>query len=142
MADDLVGHVGSRPTVVTSENAATVSAIVQQQPRKSVRRIAAETGLKRSSKHAILRRSLHMFPYKIQSYQAIPASAMRQPLDSANRMLNMINNDGFDVDYIWFTDEAHFHLNGFVNKQNWRFWGSKNPYLCEAKPLYCPKLTV
>ncbi|GFT19222.1 uncharacterized protein TNCV_303401 [Trichonephila clavipes] len=43
---------------------------------------------------------------------------------------------------IWFTDEAHFHLNGFVNKQNWRFWGSENPYWCEVKPLYSPKVTV
>lgn len=141
VADDLVGHVGSRPAVVTPENVATVSGIIQQQPRRSVRRIAAETGLKRSSTHTILRSSLHMFPYKIQSHQAIPASAVRQRLDFANRMLNMIN-EGFDVDCIWFTDEAHFHLNGFANKQNWRFWGSENPYLCEAKPLHCPKLTV
>ncbi|GFU18075.1 uncharacterized protein TNCV_1446341 [Trichonephila clavipes] len=43
-------------------------------------------------------------------------------------MLTMIDSEGFDVGCIWFTDEAHFHLNGFVNKQNWRFWGSENPY--------------
>ncbi|GBN94833.1 hypothetical protein AVEN_207844-1 [Araneus ventricosus] len=52
----------------------------------------------------------------------------------------MIDNEGFDVGCIWFTDEAHFHLNGFVNKQNWRFWVSENPHLCEEKPLHSPKL--
>ncbi|GBN37906.1 hypothetical protein AVEN_265072-1 [Araneus ventricosus] len=54
----------------------------------------------------------------------------------------MIDNEGFDVGCIWFTDEAHFHLNGFVNKQNWRFWGSENPHLCEEKPLHSLKVTA
>ena len=43
VADDLVGHVDSRTTVVTPENVVTVFAIVQQQFRKFDRRIAAET---------------------------------------------------------------------------------------------------
>ncbi|GBN81747.1 hypothetical protein AVEN_191939-1 [Araneus ventricosus] len=54
----------------------------------------------------------------------------------------MIDNEGFDVDCIWFTYEAHFHLNGFVNKQNWRFWVSENPHLCEDKPLHSPEVTA
>ena len=47
----------------------------------------------------------------------------------------MIDNDGFDVVCIWFTDEEHFHFNEFVSKQ-------KNPYLCEANPLHYHKITV
>jgi hypothetical protein len=27
--------------------------------------------------------------------------------------------------YLWFNDEAHLHLNGFMNKQNTRFWTLK-----------------
>ncbi|GBN47428.1 hypothetical protein AVEN_117692-1 [Araneus ventricosus] len=83
-----------------------------------------------------------MFPYKIQSHQAIPIKAVRQRFDFANEILTMIDNEGFDVGCIWFTDEAHFHLNGFVNKQNWRFRGSENPHLCEEKPLHSPKLLL
>ena len=128
VADDLVGHADSRLTDVTLENVATVSAIVWQQTWKSDRKIVAKTTLKRSSTHTILRSSLHMFPYKIQSHQAIPVSAVRQQLDFLNRILNMIYNDGFGVDCIWFTDEAHFHLNRFVNKQNYRFWCSINSF--------------
>ncbi|GBM79190.1 hypothetical protein AVEN_209519-1 [Araneus ventricosus] len=115
--------------------------IVQQNPKNTVRRIASETGLKSSSMQKILRNSLRMFPYKIQSHQAIPIKAVRQRFDFANEILTMIDNEGFDVGCIWFTDEAHFHLNGFVNKQNWRFWGSENPHLCEEKPLHSPKVT-
>ncbi|GBO02514.1 hypothetical protein AVEN_269935-1 [Araneus ventricosus] len=75
--DNRVGNVGLRQTVVTSENVAKASGIVQQNPRNTVRRIASETGLKRSSTQKILRNSLRMFPYKIQSHQVIPIKAVR-----------------------------------------------------------------
>ncbi|GBM25479.1 hypothetical protein AVEN_261589-1 [Araneus ventricosus] len=114
--DNRVGNVGPRQTVVTPENVAKVSGIVQQNQRYTVRRIASETGLKRSSTQKILRNRLQMFPYKIQSHQAIPIKAVRQRFDFENEILTMIANEGFDIGCIWLTDEAHFHLNGFVNK--------------------------
>ena len=57
-------------------------------------------------------------------------------------MLNMIDQEGFDPGSIFFTDESHFYVNGFVNKKNWRFWESENPHLCKAKALYSIKVTV
>ncbi|GBN93228.1 hypothetical protein AVEN_265257-1 [Araneus ventricosus] len=114
--DNRVGNVGPRQTVATPENVAQVSGIVLQNPRNTVRRLASETGLKRST--------------------------VGQRFDFANKILRTIDNEGSDVGYIWFTDEAHFHLNGFVNKQNWRFWGSENPHLCEEKSLHSPKVTA
>ncbi|GBL94636.1 hypothetical protein AVEN_83958-1 [Araneus ventricosus] len=83
-----------------------------------------------------------MFPYKIQSHQAIPIKAVRQRFDFPNEILTMIDNERFNVGCISFIDEAHCHLNGFVNKQNWRFWDSENSHLCEEKPLYSPKVTA
>ncbi|GBN16286.1 hypothetical protein AVEN_66613-1 [Araneus ventricosus] len=124
-----VGNVGPRQTVVTSENVAKVYGIVQQIPRNTVLRIASETGLKRSSTQKILRNSLRMFPYKIKSHQAIPIKVVRQRFDFENEILTMIDNEGFHVVCIWFTDEAHFHLNGFLNKRNWRFGSSVNPHI-------------
>ena len=29
-----------------------------------------------------------------------------------------------------FSDEAHFDLGDYVNKQNFRIWGTENPYAC------------
>ncbi|GBM74687.1 hypothetical protein AVEN_77553-1 [Araneus ventricosus] len=72
----------------------------------------------------------------------MPIKAVRQSFDFANEILTMIDNEGFDVGCIWFTDEALFHLNGFLNIQNWRFWSSENPHLCEEKPLHSPKVTA
>ena len=35
---------------------------------------------------------------------------------------------------IIFSDEAHFDLGGYVNKQNCRFWDTENPHAYIAKP--------
>ncbi|GFU83098.1 hypothetical protein TNCV_65681 [Trichonephila clavipes] len=39
-------------------------------------------------------------------------------------------------------DEAHFWLNGYVNKQNCRIWSEANPQGYVETPLHPEKLTV
>ncbi|GFW71552.1 putative transposase [Trichonephila clavipes] len=41
-----------------------------------------------------------------------------------------------------FSDEAHFWLNGYVNKQNCRTWSEANPKVYVDTPLHPEKLTV
>ncbi|GFU68986.1 uncharacterized protein TNCV_3398731 [Trichonephila clavipes] len=43
---------------------------------------------------------------------------------------------------ILFSDEAHFWLNGYVNKQNCRIWSEANPQVYVETPLRPEKLTV
>ncbi|GFX60088.1 transposable element Tc3 transposase [Trichonephila clavipes] len=43
---------------------------------------------------------------------------------------------------ILFSDEAHFWLNGYVNKQNCRIWSQANPQVNVETPLHPEKLTV
>ncbi|GFT99463.1 uncharacterized protein TNCV_3239181 [Trichonephila clavipes] len=43
---------------------------------------------------------------------------------------------------ILFSDEAHFWLNGYVNKQNFRIWSEANPQVYVETPLHPEKLTV
>ncbi|GFU82508.1 DUF4817 domain-containing protein [Trichonephila clavipes] len=43
---------------------------------------------------------------------------------------------------ISFSDEAHFWLNGYVNKQNCRIWSEANPQVYVETPLHPEKLTV
>ncbi|GFX57988.1 hypothetical protein TNCV_4047471 [Trichonephila clavipes] len=43
---------------------------------------------------------------------------------------------------ILFSDEAHFRLNGYVNKQNCRIWSEANPQVYVETPLHPEKLTV
>ncbi|GFX33709.1 uncharacterized protein TNCV_1933761 [Trichonephila clavipes] len=43
---------------------------------------------------------------------------------------------------ILFSDEAHFWLNAYVNKQNCRIWSKANPQVYVKTPLHPEKLTV
>lgn len=43
---------------------------------------------------------------------------------------------------IFFSDEANFYLDGFVNKQNCRIWGSEKPRPNEEQPTSMAKITV
>jgi hypothetical protein len=41
-----------------------------------------------------------------------------------------------------FSDEAHFHLDGVVNKQNVRLWASENLRVIHEKVHHAPIITV
>ena len=43
---------------------------------------------------------------------------------------------------IILSDEAHFHLDGFVNRQNCRVWGSENPRVISEKQMHPQRVTV
>jgi hypothetical protein len=43
---------------------------------------------------------------------------------------------------LFMTDEAHFHLSGFVNKQNFHDWSNVNPQQLHQKPLHSTRVTV
>ena len=40
------------------------------------------------------------------------------------------------------TDKAHFHLNCFVNKHNFIYWGVQNPRILNEKELHPERVTV
>ncbi|GFW12835.1 hypothetical protein TNCV_3885451 [Trichonephila clavipes] len=49
---------------------------------------------------------------------------------------------GYDVLPWPASDEAHFWLNGYVNKQKCRIWSEANPQVYVETPLLSEKLTV
>lgn len=55
--------------------------------------------------------------------------------------LSCIEENDF-LNSLIISDEAHFHLNGFVNKQNCRFWGTENPRVIHERVLHPIKYTV
>jgi|UniRef100_A0A2S2PZ44 hypothetical protein len=43
---------------------------------------------------------------------------------------------------VMLTDETHFYLDGFVNKQNCRYWAAENPRELHQRPLHSQKVTM
>jgi len=56
-------------------------------------------------------------------------------------MLEQIQSGAIDPGRIIFTDEAYFHLDCHVNKQNCRIWGTEEPSI-RTKPLHPQRVTV
>ena len=54
----------------------------------------------------------------------------------------MFESGEIDENKIVFSDEAHFWLNGYVNKQNYRFWDTENPNISISKFLHPEKVTL
>ena len=57
----------------------------------------------------------------------------------------IINREKVDAGFsskIILNDEAHFHLDGFVNRQNYRVWGSEKPRVISEKQMHPQRVTV
>lgn len=133
-----VKQAGAARTCRSEENVLRVSASVRQNPDLSTRKRSAELGISRTSLRRILKSDLKLHPYKIQLVQKLKPNDFNLRKLYAETMLERFSN----FDNILFSDEAHFHLNGHVNKQNCRYWSSENPKTKHQKPLHSPKVTV
>jgi hypothetical protein len=56
--------------------------------------------------------------------------------------LQLINQKHELVNNLWMSDEAHFQLSVFVNKQIFRYWSATNPTELHTRPLRSSKVTV
>jgi len=127
-------------SVRTLENVDTVRRAVLSSPRRSARRQALALGTPRRSLYRILHDKLKFHPYKIMIVQQLAEGDFAQCRDFCENALAILTVDANAV--VMMSDEAHFHLNGFVNKQNCRFWAAENPRELHQRPLHSSKVTV
>ena len=89
-----------------------------------------------------LNRALGLRPYKIQMCQPLKEEDIVWRRDFANHLVKEFKNGSIGVHKIWFSDETHFQLNGYLKKQNWRRWGTEYPHLSVVSPLHPQKITM
>ncbi|GBM93237.1 hypothetical protein AVEN_143177-1 [Araneus ventricosus] len=130
---DMFGNVGRPLSVKTPEKIERTRQVFERSPRTSIRKAAQQVGIKRESVRQIVVADLQLFPYKIQIPQRLSQRSVEQRLEFANTIVEMIDNDQFDVSMLWCSDEAHFHLDGYVNRQNWCIWGTEKSPLCNSE---------
>ncbi|CAK9810866.1 Mariner Mos1 transposase [Anthophora plagiata] len=129
---------GRPKNVRTSENIAAVRASIEQSPARSARKHAKALGISERTVRRILHTDLHLHPYKIMVCQKLSPADYGRRLDCCKAILAAVPPTGI----LWSSDEAHFHLSGTVNKQNFRYWAAENPRELHALPLHSPKVTV
>ena len=113
---------------------------IVRSPIRSVRRYAVELGMSESTVRLILHKGLGFHPYKMVIIQTLNEEDYQQHLAFAKLMLEIIKEHEDAI--IMMSDEAHFHLNGSANKQNFRYWAPQNPHEVHERPLHSPKVTV
>ena len=78
---------------------------------------------------------LNLRPYKIQFTQPLNKDYKQKKLVFVQDMEKLINDNGINVNQIFFSDEDNFYLRGHINKQNCRFWLHENPQITKIKKL-------
>ena len=108
----------------------------------SVRRLASRVGLSKSSTYRILKKDLALSAFKLKVSQKLFAADFEQREQFCKWFLEKCTNNPNFLSCVWWSDEAHFHLNGQVNRQNYRFWAERPPEEVLEAPLHSPKVTV
>jgi transposase len=135
-------HKGAARTVRTPENIDRVRTAVTRSPKRSVIKHALALNISEPSVRRILHKDLSFHPYKIQIVQELKDADMVARMNFCQEMLQRLDGDENLIHHMFMSDEAHFHLNGYVNKQNSRYWSAINPLQLHQKPLHSPKVTV
>jgi hypothetical protein len=90
----------------------------------------------------IIQEDVKLFPYRIQMQQALVKANKARRVDFCSNFKIFFEYNAAVLQSIWFSDEAHFHLNGYVNRQNMLLWASQHLHNIMETPLHPQKCTV
>lgn len=129
-----------RPTVRTAEVVENARQIMDEEPSTSIRRLSQRVNLPYSTTRKLLKTNLNLFPYRVTSvHQILPADMPRRE-QYCRWFLNSFPDDDA-LNNVFFSDEAWFHLSGYVNSQNMRIWAAENRHSFRETPLHPQKLS-
>lgn len=130
-----------RPLQRTPEAIENVRQVIENAPRTSIRSLSQQTQLAYGTCQAILKKDLHLFPYRLTSVHELLPVDPPVRLQFCEWFLNTLDNDDM-LEKTFFTDEAWFYLSGYVNSQNMRMWSAENPNFSIEAPLHPQKIGV
>jgi hypothetical protein len=85
---------------------------------------------------------LKLRPYKIKVIHAIQLRDTAIRVHICSWFLQSVVEGEIDQQLTFFSDEEWFHLQGYKNTQNNRYWSSQNPNLTHEVPLHPVKVGV
>lgn len=127
-----------RPRSETSENKEVmVLASVDMKIQQSLREVSMETGTSLTSVWRILKR--HKFhPYGMFLTQELKEADFDLRSDFCEAMEIRLRDPDF-LKKVCFSDEATFHLSGYVNTHNCRYWATENPRVFREEHTQYPE---
>lgn len=130
-----------RPRMNEDVDFEIVSEFVEH-PQSSTRSVARTIGVSQRKVVTTLK-SNKFHPYKIHLHQELNEDDPDRRLQFCESMDTLMTGNPNIVKNICFSDESCFHLNGFVNRHNCRYWDTSNPHILrESHTQYPQKLNV
>ena len=129
---------GRPRSVRTPENIQIVRESVMRSPRRSAHKHSAALSLSLRSVRRILHLDLKFHPYKLMVVQELLDRDHEIRVTCCQDILEHVPANAALIT----SDEAHFHLSGYVNKQNFRYWSESNPRSLHEEPLHSERVTV
>ena len=126
----------------TEDNIGIVHDSVEANHKMSIRRRSAMLNIPRESLRLIMKKDLKIKPYIIQVHQRLSRAHKAARVAMCQWILEKLNEDATFHEKIWFSDEAHFFLNGNVNNKKCFFWGSSKPKEVIERGLHDQKVTA
>ena len=112
-------------------------------PTLPSRALAQQVVVSKSSVLKTLNKDSKMHPYKIALVHQIKETDYRRRVRYCEWLETHVTNEGDDIlDNTFWSDDAWFHLSGFVNRQNCRIWHIENPHAFHERPLHSEKIGV
>lgn len=130
-----------RPRALSADDRTKLREHVDENPGISARRAAQELGFKRETVRTTLKDEGY-YPYRITMLHEIKLEDYSSRYDYCDWFLEKFGRDIQMIPMMFFTDEAWFHLSGYVNAQNYRIWSTKNPHVFEETSLHPLKVGV
>ena len=112
----------------------------EEDPTTSQRKVSCATGISVSSVNKILKEE-NVRPFKFTKVQELLDNDFAARLDFCHNVIRRTQRDRYFVEKLAFSDEATFHLNGYVNSHNRFIYANSNPYATCEKPLKSPSVT-
>jgi len=133
---------GRPSSVRTADNIARVLASDSLSPKRSACNHAPAIRVSDKSVRRILRSDLSLHPFKLQVVHALSNRDREMRLQFCRQFVGILTENPDLPNKLLMSDEAHFHLHGTVNRQNFRYWSAANPHELHQRPTYDPKVTV
>ena len=125
----------------TPENLQRVREAFERSPGRLARQHSRILGVSRKSLFQMLK-EIKFHPYKLQVVQRLNKREKEVRVAFCTTMSGLLQENPDILNNLLMTDEAHFHLLGFIKKQNMQYWSPVNPKELHDMPLHSPKVTV
>ena len=91
----------------------------------------------------IMRENRKLYPYKITVHQELSEEDQNMArLEMCEKFAAKMDENVEWINDVWFSDEAHFYLNGTISTLNSMCWGSSRPTDVQEQPLHSKRCTA